>query len=109
MLQSGMESEVALSPEDASETPRLQVRPSKVCGTRTQIIPGSRLDGKSLRVISKCRKSVSQLSVEVTNRSIVWPSTRYGASAPIEKLQERFDFTVDNVVAVCRSVVASAT
>ena len=33
--------------------------------------------------------------------------TKFGASAPINKLQERFGFTVDNVVAVCRSVMSA--
>ena len=34
--------------------------------------------------------------------------TTFGASAPINKLQERFGFTVDNVVAVCRSVMSAS-
>jgi transketolase len=33
--------------------------------------------------------------------------TTFGASAPIKKLQERFGFTVDNIIAVCRSVMAA--
>ena len=33
--------------------------------------------------------------------------TTFGASAPIDKLQERFGFTVDNVITVCRAVMSA--